>query len=66
MTDKKPDEEAEVTPKGAVEIDEKDLDAASGGTEFVYLKLRGYDLSPPPDLDLAGKTVETPDVSPEK
>lgn len=44
MTDKKPDEEAEVTPKGAVEIDEKDLDAASGGTDFVYLKLRGYDL----------------------
>ena len=31
MTDKKPEKEEEVTPKGAVEVNEKDLDQAAGG-----------------------------------
>lgn len=31
MTDKKREKETEVTPKGAVEVDEQDLDQAAGG-----------------------------------
>lgn len=31
MTDKKPEKEEEVTPKGAVEVNEEDLDQAAGG-----------------------------------
>ena len=31
MADKKPENENEVTPKGAVEVDESDLDQAAGG-----------------------------------
>ena len=31
MTEEKPEKETEVTPKGAVEVDEKDLDKAEGG-----------------------------------
>jgi hypothetical protein len=31
MSDKKPDKAKQVTPKGAVEVDEKDLDQAAGG-----------------------------------
>jgi hypothetical protein len=33
MTHKKPEQEKEVTPKGAVEVDEEKLDQASGGLE---------------------------------
>ncbi len=31
MADEQPEKETEVTPKGAVEVDEKDLDNAEGG-----------------------------------
>ena len=31
MADEQPDKETAVTPKGAVEVDEKDLDKAEGG-----------------------------------
>ena len=31
MTDKKPDNESDAKPVGAVEVDEKDLDRAAGG-----------------------------------
>ena len=31
MTEQKPDKENETTAKGAVEVDEKDLDQAAGG-----------------------------------
>ena len=31
MADDQPDKETAVTPKGAVEVDEKDLDQAAGG-----------------------------------
>ena len=31
MTDQKPDKENEAEPKGAVEVDETDLDQAAGG-----------------------------------
>ena len=33
MTDEKPEKEEEVTPKGAVEVNEEDLDQAAGGVE---------------------------------
>ena len=32
MTDKKPDQEKQVTTEGAVEVDEKDLEQAAGGS----------------------------------
>ena len=35
MADEQPDKEASVTKKGAVEVDEKDLDKAAGGF-FAY------------------------------
>ena len=35
MADEQPEQEKEVTPKGAVEVDEKDLDKAEGGF-FAY------------------------------
>ena len=31
MTDQKPEQERQVTPKGAVEVDEEQLDQAAGG-----------------------------------
>ena len=31
MTDEQPDKETEVTPKGAVEVNEEDLDQVAGG-----------------------------------
>ncbi len=31
MTDEQPEKEEEVTPKGAVEVNEEDLDQAAGG-----------------------------------
>ena len=34
MTEEKPDQEKEVTPQGAVEVDEDKLDKASGGLNF--------------------------------
>jgi hypothetical protein len=35
MADEKREQEEEVTPKGAVEVDEKDLDQAAGGAAEV-------------------------------
>ena len=35
MADEKPNKENEVTPEGAVEIKEEDLDQASGGAGFL-------------------------------
>ena len=37
MSDEQPDKENEVTPQGAVEVDEEDLDQAAGGAAFVKL-----------------------------
>jgi hypothetical protein len=37
MTDQKPDQEKQITPQGAVEVDEKDLDQAAGGSEYITL-----------------------------
>jgi hypothetical protein len=56
MNDDQPNKENEVTPEGAVEIDEKDLDQASGGLEslsFNYAKMEyaGQKVMP---QDLAG------------
>ena len=50
MANEKPEKDPEATPKGAVEVDEKDLDQAAGGAQDIhFLKIRGYDLAPPPD-----------------
>ena len=35
MTDEQPEKEEEVTPKGAVEVNEEDLDQAAGGASEV-------------------------------
>ena len=37
MSDEKPQKDSEATPKGAAEIDEKDLDKAAGGAESLSL-----------------------------
>ena len=36
MTDEQPNKEENVTPKGAVEVDELDLDRASGGLDVRF------------------------------
>ncbi len=38
MADEQPEQEKEVTPKGAVEVDEKDLDKAEGGFSINFTK----------------------------
>jgi hypothetical protein len=72
MAHQQPDKDTEVTPKGAVEMKEEDLDQASGGAQDIhFLKLRGYDLAPPPDT-LGDKKIAPdvggggPHVTPEK
>lgn len=40
MADNKPEPEKDVTPRGAVEIDEKDLDKAAGGETLNYAKVK--------------------------
>ena len=37
MSDEKPQKDSEATPKGAAEIDEKDLDKAAGGSDVFSL-----------------------------
>ena len=39
MADEQPGKDEDVTPKGAVEVDESDLDQAAGGTSFAYAKV---------------------------
>ena len=41
MTDKQTDQEKQVTPKGAVEVDEKQLDQAAGGADVFNAALTG-------------------------
>ena len=48
MADEQPNKEDEVTPKGAVEVDESDLDQAAGGS-LNYSKIQ---------YDLAGQKVQ--------
>lgn len=47
MTDKKPEQEKDATPRGAVEIDEKDLDKAAGGETLTFAKIK-VSYKPPP------------------
>jgi hypothetical protein len=63
MADEQPDKESGITPKGAVEIQEEDLDQASGGQD--YLKVNTYDLSPQKKVgyDLTGQKVAPADPS---
>jgi hypothetical protein len=64
MADEKPDKETEITPKGAVEVNEEDLDQASGAGE--YMKISLYELrldSSKPDYDLAGQKAVPQDAS---
>lgn len=49
MADEKPVQEKEVTPKGAVEVDEKDLEQAEGG-------ISGYSA---PTIDDFNKKITT-------
>jgi hypothetical protein len=39
MTNQKPDQEKQATPKGAVEVDEEKLDHATGGISLNYSKI---------------------------
>jgi hypothetical protein len=61
MTDQKPDQEKEATPKGAVEVDEKDLDKASGGAAVDYFKPPAGTLTSPDLKDPTG-TLTSPDL----
>ena len=58
MADEQPDKETEITPKGAVEVSEEDLDQASGAG-IDHLKVSAYDLSPEKKVgyDLTGQKV---------
>ena len=47
MTNENTGQEKELTPRGAVEIDEKDLDKAAGGETLNYAKLK-VEYRPPP------------------
>lgn len=66
MTDKKPDQEKQVTPKGAVEIDEEQLEQAAGGagddlpTESISLNYAKA------EVDYMRKAGGDPQLSPEK
>ena len=42
--------ENEVTPEGAVEVNEEDLDQASGGAAYLKMPVDQLKLSPTPDL----------------
>ena len=39
MANEQPDKKEEVTPQGAVEVDEEDLDQAAGGLSMNYSKI---------------------------
>lgn len=71
MADEKPGKEEEVTPKGAVEVDEKDLDQAAGGLGLSGG--RGSDDLPTESVSLNFSKIEVdykptggPQVTPEK
>ena len=55
MTEEKPDKESEATPKGAVEVDETDLDQAAGG---VLIGLNQPAANPTDSLSLNYAKVE--------
>ena len=66
MSDKKPEKDKQVTPEGAVEIEEEQLDQASGGLEEVtlnYSKMLQYDPTTAPsdptvsEATLTGKKI---------
>ena len=46
MTDEQPDKETEVTPEGAVEVNEEDLDQASGGAAYLKMPVDQLKLNP--------------------
>ena len=58
--EKKPDE-TEVTPEGAVEVKEEDLDKASGGAAVDYFKPPAGTLTSPDLKDPTG-TLTSPDL----
>ena len=49
MADEQPGKDEDVTPKGAVEVDESDLDQAAGGLSMNYSKIEmSYKPAPQP------------------
>ena len=66
MTDKKPDHEKQATPKGAVEIDEEQLEQAAGGAGD-DLPLESISLNySKAEVDYMRKAGGDPQLSPEK
>jgi hypothetical protein len=58
MADGKPEKENEVTPEGAVEVDESDLDQASGGISSYSTPTDSFSLNYSKiDTNLAGQKV---------
>ena len=66
MTDKKPDQEKQVTPKGAVELGEEQLEQAAGGAGD-DLPMESISLNyAKAEVDYMRKAGGDPQLSPEK
>lgn len=65
MTDKKPDQEKQVTPKGAVELDEQQLEQAAGGADDLPMESISLNYAKA-EVDYARKAGGDPQLSPEK
>lgn len=65
MADEQPDKEKEITPKGAIELDESDLDQASGGVSSGgdYVDPAAAEWSGPITLDKAAQKSVSPDLA---
>ena len=67
MTDKKPDQEKQATPKGAVELDEQQLEQAAGGAAGDDLPMESISLNyGKAEVDYMRKAGGDPQLSPEK
>ena len=65
MADENPEKEEEVTPKGAVEVDEEDLDKAAGGVSSGgdYVEREAANWNGPVTLDQAAQKSVPQDSS---
>ena len=57
MTDKKPGQEKEVSPKGAVEVDEEKLDEAAGGLNYSKIEFDATLTVDPTNPNLSDRTT---------